>query len=51
MVFMAAAVADYRAAHPAARKIKKGKGRLTLELERTEDILGDLPRRRTLKSH
>jgi len=46
VLLMAAAVADFRAARPAASKIKKGQGRLTLELERTEDILGDLPRRR-----
>lgn len=36
----AAAVADYRPAAAAAQKIKKSASRLTLELERTEDILG-----------
>jgi len=46
VLMMAAAVADYRAAKPAPSKIKKGKGRLRLELERTDDILAELPRRR-----
>lgn len=36
----AAAVADYRPVSTAAQKIKKGEPRLTLELERTPDILG-----------
>ncbi|HLL76263.1 MAG TPA: bifunctional phosphopantothenoylcysteine decarboxylase/phosphopantothenate--cysteine ligase CoaBC [Pyrinomonadaceae bacterium] len=35
----AAAVADYRPSAPAAQKIKKSAARLTLELERTPDIL------------
>jgi phosphopantothenate-cysteine ligase/phosphopantothenoylcysteine decarboxylase/phosphopantothenate--cysteine ligase len=35
-----AAVADYRPVHFAAQKIKKSADKLTLELERTEDILG-----------
>lgn len=35
-----AAVADYRPAQIAAEKMKKGAEKLTLELERTEDILG-----------
>jgi phosphopantothenoylcysteine decarboxylase / phosphopantothenate---cysteine ligase len=39
-VFLAAAaVADYRPAERAAQKIKKSSARLTLELERTPDIL------------
>ena len=42
IVFMAAAVADYRPAHPAAEKIKKRPGDLTVTLERTVDILSDL---------
>jgi phosphopantothenoylcysteine decarboxylase/phosphopantothenate--cysteine ligase len=46
VLVMAAAVADYRAARPAPSKIKKGAGRLRLELERTDDILAGLPRRR-----
>jgi phosphopantothenoylcysteine decarboxylase/phosphopantothenate--cysteine ligase len=37
---MAAAVADYRPTKTAKDKIKKGKARLTLELECTPDILG-----------
>ena len=37
-----AAVADYRPAHPAARKIKKSPGNLTLTLVPTEDILGSV---------
>lgn len=37
-----AAVADYRPAHPAAGKIKKQPGPMTLELERTPDILGSV---------
>lgn len=39
MVVMAAAVADYRPARVAEEKIKKNGDRITLELERTEDIL------------
>ena len=39
VLIMAAAVADYRPAQVAAQKIKKGTGGLTLELERTQDIL------------
>jgi phosphopantothenoylcysteine decarboxylase/phosphopantothenate--cysteine ligase len=40
IVVKAAAVADYCPARPAAQKIKKGKEGMTLDLERTEDILG-----------
>lgn len=36
----AAAVADYTPCHPAAQKIKKSGETLTLELVRTQDILG-----------
>jgi phosphopantothenoylcysteine decarboxylase/phosphopantothenate--cysteine ligase len=45
VLLMAAAVADFRPKAVAPQKIKKaGKNeRLTLELERTVDILGDLP--------
>jgi phosphopantothenoylcysteine decarboxylase/phosphopantothenate--cysteine ligase len=39
VLLMAAAVADYRPASVAEHKIKKGAGGLTLELERTADIL------------
>ncbi|MBW1882698.1 MAG: bifunctional phosphopantothenoylcysteine decarboxylase/phosphopantothenate--cysteine ligase CoaBC [Deltaproteobacteria bacterium] len=50
IVIKAAAVADFRPAHPDARKIKKedlGKpGRLTLELRQNPDILAELCRRK-----
>lgn len=39
---MAAAVADYRPAHPATDKIKKEHASLEIVLERTVDILGSL---------
>jgi phosphopantothenoylcysteine decarboxylase/phosphopantothenate--cysteine ligase len=39
---MAAAVADYRPKRTAKEKIKKGESGLTLELERTRDILGSV---------
>ncbi len=42
VIIMAAAVADYRPAHPETRKMKKMPGDLTLHLERTEDILSSL---------
>ena len=42
MLVMAAAVADYRPAAPAAQKLKKQPGPMRLELERTVDILGEL---------
>ena len=42
VVIMCAAVADYRPAHPWDSKLKKMPGKLVLELERTEDILGTL---------
>ena len=41
-LIMAAAVADYRPARAAGAKIKKGQGRLVLDLERTADVLGTL---------
>ena len=41
-VVMAAAVADYRPVRVAEHKLKKTPGGLTLELERTEDILASL---------
>ena len=40
VAIFAAAVADYRPAHPAPHKIKKTPGALTLTLEPTPDILG-----------
>lgn len=45
VVIMAAAVADYRPKHRAARKIKKG-GALALELVRNPDILADVGAKR-----
>jgi len=41
-LIMAAAVADYRPSSIAKDKIKKEADRLTLELERTQDILGSI---------
>lgn len=46
VLIMAAAVADYRPAHMAEHKIKKRDGALTLELERTVDILAAVAARR-----
>lgn len=43
----AAAVADYRPAQRAATKIKKSESSLTLRLERTRDILGDVATAKT----
>jgi phosphopantothenoylcysteine decarboxylase/phosphopantothenate--cysteine ligase len=43
-VIMAAAVADFRPANPQAAKIKRGSGKLSLELESTPDILADISR-------
>jgi phosphopantothenoylcysteine decarboxylase/phosphopantothenate--cysteine ligase len=42
VVIMAAAVADYTPASPAAQKLTKTDGPMTLTLQRTKDILGDL---------
>jgi phosphopantothenoylcysteine decarboxylase / phosphopantothenate---cysteine ligase len=42
VVIMAAAVADYAPASPAAQKVTKADGPLTLTLQRTKDILSDL---------
>ena len=42
----AAAVADYRARHSSPTKIKKSDSGMTLELERTPDILSEVARRR-----
>jgi phosphopantothenoylcysteine decarboxylase/phosphopantothenate--cysteine ligase len=46
ILFMAAAVADYRPARVAQEKLKKGSGRLVLELDRTVDILAELAPRK-----
>jgi len=46
-VFLAsAAVSDYRPVERRPEKIKKGKTHLTVELERTRDILAEMARRR-----
>lgn len=45
IVIMAAAVADYRPTQVAAQKIKKAKVSVTLDLERTTDILGEAGKR------
>jgi len=42
MVIMAAAVADYRPAAAHEKKLKRGEGSFTLELEPTPDILAEL---------
>ena len=42
VVVMSAAVADYTPAEPAAQKVKKEDGPVTITLNRTRDILGDL---------
>lgn len=44
VIIKAAAVADYRPVTPLDRKMKRGKGRITLELEPTADILAELGR-------
>ncbi len=44
VIIKAAAVADYRPVAPHSKKIKRGTGHLTLELEPTPDILADLAR-------
>jgi phosphopantothenoylcysteine decarboxylase/phosphopantothenate--cysteine ligase len=41
---MAAAVADYRPVTPQTKKMKRGNGRVTLELESTPDILASVSR-------
>ena len=41
---MAAAVSDYRPTRPQVQKMKRGDGRLLLELEPTGDILAELGR-------
>ena len=46
VVVMAAAVADYRPRQPRPRKLKKSAASLTLELERTTDILAGLGARK-----
>ena len=47
VLIMAAAVADYRPKQVAEQKIKKSGGGMTIELERTTDILGTLADKKT----
>ncbi len=47
LVIKAAAVADYRSAHPAENKIKKNDDTLTLEMAKNPDILYGLGQRKT----
>jgi phosphopantothenoylcysteine decarboxylase/phosphopantothenate--cysteine ligase len=51
VVVMAAAVADYAPAGREPRKVRKGSDTLTLVLNRTPDILGDLGLRRLRSGH
>lgn len=44
IIIKAAAVADYRPKHVSNEKVKKSDGEMSLELERTKDILGYLGR-------
>jgi phosphopantothenoylcysteine decarboxylase/phosphopantothenate--cysteine ligase len=46
LVVMAAAVADYRPARPSKEKLKRGTGKLSLELEPNSDILAGLAAKR-----
>lgn len=46
ILLMAAAVADYRPSRVAGQKLKKGAGPLSLDLERTTDVLAALARRK-----
>ena len=46
IVIMSAAVADYRPKTVADEKIKKNDGEMAIELERTDDILGTMSRRK-----
>jgi len=48
-IVMSAAVADYSPAEPAKKKMKKGAGPVTITLNRTKDILGELGRLPTRK--
>ncbi|HEV2617803.1 MAG TPA: bifunctional phosphopantothenoylcysteine decarboxylase/phosphopantothenate--cysteine ligase CoaBC [Candidatus Acidoferrales bacterium] len=49
VVIMAAAVSDYRPASPEQNKIKRGTGKMMLELEPTTDILAELGRNKGAK--
>lgn len=45
-VIMAAAVADYKPVTATSEKIKKGKASLSIDLEKTEDILSDIGKKK-----
>lgn len=45
-VIMAAAVADYRPSKTSSEKIKKGKGALSIDLEKTSDILLEIGKKK-----
>ncbi len=47
VAILSAAVADYRPKHVADQKIKKKEGGLTIELEKTQDILASLGEQKT----
>ncbi|HAP01205.1 MAG TPA: bifunctional phosphopantothenoylcysteine decarboxylase/phosphopantothenate--cysteine ligase CoaBC [Bacteroidetes bacterium] len=47
VIIMAAAVADFKVKKISAQKIKKSENSLTLELEKTKDILAELGKRKT----
>ena len=49
IIIMAAAVADYRPKKVSPKKIKKNKQKLSVELEKTEDILASLGKTKTKK--
>jgi len=46
IVIMAAAVADYRPKKAASEKLKKGAGSISLDLEKTEDIVSEIGRKK-----
>lgn len=49
VVIMAAAVADYRPKKAVSEKIKKGKASLSIDLEKTEDILSEIGKKKGKK--
>ena len=51
VLIMAAAVADYRPVQVAGQKIKKGQGNISLDLERTADIIKGVAQKRKSNSH
>lgn len=46
IVIMAAAVADYRPKRAVSEKMKKGAGSISLDLEKTEDIISEIGRKK-----